>query len=264
MHTCLCMLSSFILGMSRLMSSAENDRKFNSSWLKHWFKELTGTGGRCTWRRGCTQGLNLIINAYFLSISWFHFLPVSALISGSTWQANGCSRICSLSIKDNLFPEVTENLLCFLVLDWVTWPSPSHSQSFSSVQSLSHVWLFVSSWTAARQASLFITNSWSLLKLMSIESVMPSNHLILCRPLLLSPSAFPSIRIFSDESVSASGGQSIGVSASASVLPMNIQDWFPLGLTGWISAIREKQSLMTFGHRPETKDDVTFPGNTWI
>ena len=141
------------------MSSAENDRKFNSSWLKHWFKELTGTGGRCTWRRGCTQGWNLIINAYFLSISWFHFLPVSALISGSTWQANGCSRICSLSIKDNLFPEVTENLLCFLVLDWVTWPSPSHSQSFSSVQSLSHVWLFVSSWTAARQASLSITDS---------------------------------------------------------------------------------------------------------
>ena len=201
MHTCLCMLSSFILGMSRLMSSAENDRKFNSSWLKHWFKELTGTGGRCTWRRGCTQGWNLIINAYFLSISWFHFLPVSALISGSTWQANGCSRICSLSIKDNLFPEVTENLLCFLVLDWVTWPSPSHSQSFSSVQSLSHVWLFVSSWTAARQASLFITNSWSLLKLMPIEWVMPSNHLILCYPLLLLPSIFPSIRVFSYESV---------------------------------------------------------------
>ena len=116
------------------MSSAENDRKFNSSWLKHWFKELTGTGGRCTWRCGCTQGLNLIINAYFLSISWFHFLPVSALISGSTWQANNCSRICSLRVKDNLFPEVTESLLCFLVLDWVTWPSPSHSQPLSSVQ----------------------------------------------------------------------------------------------------------------------------------
>ena len=71
---------------------------------------------------------------------------------------------------------------------------------YNSVQSLSCIWLFVTLWTAARQASLTITNSQSLLKLMSIESVMPSNHLILCRPLLL-PSVFPSIRVFSDESV---------------------------------------------------------------
>ena len=70
----------------------------------------------------------------------------------------------------------------------------------SSVQSLSCVQLFVTLWTAARQASLSITNTWSLLKLMSIESVMPSNHLILCRPLLLPPSIFPSIRVFSNES----------------------------------------------------------------
>ena len=69
-----------------------------------------------------------------------------------------------------------------------------------SVQSLSHVWLFVTPWTAARQASLSITNSWSPLKPMSIESVMPSNHLILCCPLLLLPSIFPSIRVFSNES----------------------------------------------------------------
>ena len=71
---------------------------------------------------------------------------------------------------------------------------------FSSVLSLSHVCLFATPWTAAHQASLSITNSWSLLKLMSIESVMPSNHLILCRPLLL-PSIFPSFRVFSKESV---------------------------------------------------------------
>ena len=71
---------------------------------------------------------------------------------------------------------------------------------FSSVQSLSRVQLFATPWTAARQASLSITNSQSLLKLMSIELVMPSNHLILCRPLLLSPSIFPSIRVFSNES----------------------------------------------------------------
>ena len=70
-----------------------------------------------------------------------------------------------------------------------------------SVQSLSHVWLFVTPWTAARQASLSMTNSWSLLKLMSIESVMPCNHLILCHPLLLLPPIPPSIRVFSNESV---------------------------------------------------------------
>ena len=73
--------------------------------------------------------------------------------------------------------------------------------STESGQSLSHVQLLATPWTAARQASLSITNSWSLLKLMSIESVMPSNHLILCRTLLLLPSIFRSIRVFSDESV---------------------------------------------------------------
>ena len=71
---------------------------------------------------------------------------------------------------------------------------------FSSVQSLSRVWTFVTPWTTACQASLSITNSQGLLKLMSIESVMPSNHLILCHPLLLLPSIFPSIRVFSNES----------------------------------------------------------------
>ena len=75
---------------------------------------------------------------------------------------------------------------------------PGHK--FNSVQSLSHVQLFATPWTAARQASLSITNSWSLLKLMSIKSVMPSHHFILCHPLLLLPSIFPSIRVFSNES----------------------------------------------------------------
>ena len=77
---------------------------------------------------------------------------------------------------------------------------PCMSQ-FSSVQLLSHVWLFVTPWTAAHQASLSITNSQSLLKLMSIESVMPPNHLILCWTLLLLPSNFPSIRVFFKELV---------------------------------------------------------------
>ena len=81
------------------------------------------------------------------------------------------------------------------------WEVILSSIQFSSVQLLSHVQLFVTPRTAARQASLSITNSRSLLKLMSIESVMPSNHLILCHPLLLPPSIFPSIRVFSSESV---------------------------------------------------------------
>ena len=90
-------------------------------------------------------------------------------------------------------------------------------------------------WTTAHQASLSITYSQSLLKLISIESVMPSNHLILCCPLLLLPSVFPSIRVFPKSQFFTSGGQSIGASASTSVLPMNTQNQLPLGWTGWIS-----------------------------
>jgi len=80
------------------------------------------------------------------------------------------------------------------------WSSERKKESVSSVQSLSCVQLFATPWIAAHQASLSITNSWSLLKLMSIKSVMPSNHLLLCHPLLLLPSIFPSIRVFSNES----------------------------------------------------------------
>jgi len=76
----------------------------------------------------------------------------------------------------------------------------SFDSGLSSVQSLSRAWLFATPWTAARQASLSITNSQSLPKLISIESAMPSNHLVLCHPLLLLPSIFPSIRVFSNES----------------------------------------------------------------
>ena len=93
--------------------------------------------------------------------------------------------------------------------------------------------LFSCSVLSAGQASLSFTNSQSLLKLMSIESVMPSNHLILCHPLLLLPSIFPNIRVFSNESDLYIRWPKYG--ASASVLLMNIQDWSPLGWTGWIS-----------------------------
>ena len=84
-------------------------------------------------------------------------------------------------------------------------PMCASRESISSVQSLSHIWLFTTSWTAARQASLCITNPQSLPKFTSIESVMPSNLLILCRPLLLLPSIFPSIRVFTNESVKSGG-----------------------------------------------------------
>ena len=101
---------------------------------------------------------------------------------------------------------------------------------------ISHVWLFVNPWTAAHLTSLSFTISWSLLKLMSIEPMLPSNHLILCHPLLLLPSIFLSIRVFSnEENLFPSGGQSTGASAAGSVLPIYIQDWFPLGLADLIS-----------------------------
>ena len=104
----------------------------------------------------------------------------------------------------------------------------------SSDQSLSNVRLFATPQTAALQASLSITNSWSLLKLMSIELVMPSSHLILCHPFSSLLQFFLASGSFQMGQFLASGGQNVGVSTSASVLPVNIQDWFPLGLTGLI------------------------------
>ena len=106
---------------------------------------------------------------------------------------------------------------------------------FSSVQLLSRVWLFATPWTAAHQASLSITSSRSSPKLMCIESVMPSSHLILCCPLLLLPQSLPASGSLPMSQLFAWGGQTIGVSALASVLPMNTQDWSPLEWTGWIS-----------------------------
>ena len=95
--------------------------------------------------------------------------------------------------------------------------------------------LFVIPWTAAHQASLSFTIHQSLLKLMSNESVMPSNHLILCCPLLLLPSMLPIVNVFSNMLTLTSGSQSMGASASASVLPINIQNWFPLWWASLIS-----------------------------
>ena len=112
---------------------------------------------------------------------------------------------------------------------------PPLSDQIRSDQSLSRIWLFATPWTAARQASLSITNSRSSLRLTSIETVMPSSHLILCRPLLLLPPIPPSIRVFLMSQLFAWGGQSTGVSASVSFLPKKSQGWSPSEWTGWIS-----------------------------
>ena len=111
-----------------------------------------------------------------------------------------------------------------------------HVHQFSVFQSLSCVWLFVTPWTAARRFSLSITNSQSLLKLMSIESVMQSNHLILCRRLFLLTSIFPSIRVFSNESVLRIRSPKYW-SFHFSINPSNEYSggWFPLGWADWIS-----------------------------
>ena len=123
-----------------------------------------------------------------------------------------------------------------------------------------HVWLCdLMDWSMPDPAS--ITNSRSLLKLMSIESVMPSHHLILCCLLLLPPSLFPSIRVFYSESVLNIRWPNAGASASASVLPMNVQDWFPLGWTGWISLLF-KGLLRVFSDTTVQKHQFSFPDSS--
>ena len=150
-----------------------------------------------------------------------------------------CLSICIKRIQKSVYQGIFDQGFCWMV---GFFPSLSLSLShthildqFSSVQLLSHVQHFATPWIAARQASLSITNSQSSLKLTSIESVMPSSHLILCRPLLLLSPIPPSIRIFSNESTLHMRWPKFGVSALASVLPKNTQDWSPWEWTGWIS-----------------------------
>ena len=114
--------------------------------------------------------------------------------------------------------------------------NPSYFMGFCCCCSLSCVQVFVTPWTVARQASLSFTISWSLLKLMSIELQMPSNGISSSvTPFLFCPQSFPASGSFPMSQLFKSDGQSIGVPASASVLPVNIQGWFPSGLTGLIS-----------------------------
>ena len=144
---------------------------------------------------------------------------------------------------------------------------------FSSVQSLSRVRLFATPWIAARQASLFITNSQNPPKPLSVELVMPSSHLIFCRPLLLLPSIFPSIRVFSNElALCIKWGQTIGVSALASFLPKKSQGWSPSEWTGCIS-LQSKgisrvfsnttvQTHQFFGAQPSSQSNSHI--HTWL
>ena len=121
--------------------------------------------------------------------------------------------------------------VCFCPIDKVTYVI------FVVVQLLSHVWLPATPWTVGHQASLSFTISQSLPKLMFFKLVMPSHHAILCHPLLLLPSIFPSLRV---SKLFTSGDQNVG--ASASILPMNIWSWFPVGLTGLITLLSKRLS----------------------
>ena len=124
---------------------------------------------------------------------------------------------------------------------------------FSSVQSLSHVQLFATPWTAARQASLSITNSWRLLRLMSIESVVPSNHLTLCHPFHLLPSIFPSIRVFSNEPVLPSRWPVLDFGFSIS--PSN-------EYSGLISFRMDRLDLLSKGNSPAKRLSRVFSNTT--
>ena len=141
---------------------------------------------------------------------------------------------------------------------------------FSSVQSLSHVWLFVTPWTAARQVSLSTTNCQSLLKLMSSELVMPYNHLILCCRLLLLPSILPSIKVCSSESVLNIRWPKYWKFSFSISLPLNIQDWFPLGWTGWIfllskglSRVYSKTTVKKHQFFPHSNHIIRYFSPTW-
>ena len=123
-----------------------------------------------------------------------------------------------------------QNIVYTYTRMFFTYQSVSHS-----VQLLRHVWLFVIPWTAAHQASLSGTNSWSLPKPMSIESVIHPTISFSVIPFSSCHQSFPASGSFQMSQFFASDGQSIGALASTSVLPMKIQDWFPLGWTGWIS-----------------------------
>ena len=123
------------------------------------------------------------------------------------------------------------------IVKMIIFPKAIYRFNAIVLQSLGCIQLFATPWTVVHQTSLSFTISWNFLKLVSIELVMPSSHLILCHPLLLLPSIFSSIKVFSRESALCISWPKHWSFASASVLPMNIQGWFPLGFTGFISVL---------------------------
>ena len=191
---------------------------------------------------------------------------------GLRWGQSFSSVKWKIPEKDDGESFTTMWLFCYWTVQWnmvkMKERKWSCSIQFSSVQSLSHVWLSATPWIAAHQASLSITNSRSSLKLTSIESIMPSSHLILCCPLLFLPPIPPSIWVFSNESTLR---MSIGVSALASFLPKKSQGWSPSEWTGWIS-LQSKglsrifsnntvQKHQFFGAQPSSQSN--FDIHTW-
>ena len=197
------------------------------------------------WTQGEKRGMGWIGR---LELTYIHSCSVASVMSDSLqprglqstwllcpWNFSGRDTIVDCHfLLQGIFP-TQGSKVC--LLHWQVDSLPlSHHQSHIYtlvVQLLSHVQLFSTPRTAISLASLSFTISWSLLKLMSIESVMPSNLLILCLPFSC-PQSFPASGSFPVSQLFVSGGQSFGASTSASVPLMNIQDWFPLGLTGLI------------------------------
>ena len=147
------------------------------------------------------KSLDLLFCKSFFTLGWtdvsLWFFSSYTLLAGKS-QKWSC--VLLLAPYQEAFDVDISLLMLLTLISWLRWYLVDIS-TIRSVQSLSCVQLFVTPWTAASQTSLCIINSWSLLKLMSIKSVMPSNRLILCHPLLFLPSIFPSIRVFSNESV---------------------------------------------------------------
>jgi len=181
-----------------------------------------------------------------------HLLICGAFVSVIHNSYNSEDRKPSLTWAEDLNTYITKDnswndWACPKVLNvtskvWIKTTARYYYTPVCCVQSLSYVRLFATLWVAACQASLSFTIIQSLLKVMSIESMMPSNQLILCRPLLFLPSIFPSLRVFFDKSALRIRWPKDR--ALTSVLPMNIQDWIPLGLAGLISLLSQGLSIL--------------------
>ena len=191
------------------------------------------------------KGVAPVLHKFFQNIEGNQFLthPMKVVLS---WYLNQTEILQenyrSMSHKylwkypqQNISKSITETG----IKDYTPWPSGIYPRGkkfgLCSVQLFSRVWLFATSWTAACQASLSITNSWSLLKLCPLSQLCHSTISSSVIAFSSCLQSFPASGSFQMRQLFASGGQSMGVSVSTSVLPMSIQDWFPLGWTGWIS-----------------------------